>query len=283
MKSIEEMQKELAKPFPYADVEFRLQSAGIKKGDGKPWGMVLCYITARAVQERLDDVFGLTGWSSKMIPVNFPNEQGFLCEIDATINGETISRSDGAPFTAIESFKGGISDAFKRTAVQLGIGRYLYNLKDMWALFHDKGIYSAKIKMDDGKYKYFKWYPPKLPAFAIPVGGKQPEYEKTVFNLDKKDISQPLDDPDTLTDSEKELISSMALLVSEKMDERITELMMSNEANVSNIKDYVSKIIMALYENEYDFNTWTTDNKLKTNLEFCKQYEITIPGIKESK
>ncbi len=154
----------LYEPFEENDIEWRVQSGGVK--NGKPWAIVLAYVTARAVQDRLDEVFGTLCWKMEYTI----GSKGVLCHL--SVKGETgewITKTDGAPETDIESFKGGISNAFKRVAsAGFGIGRYLYKLDKNYANFDENGIYSAKI--DDGSTKrWFKWNPPKLPKWALPI------------------------------------------------------------------------------------------------------------------
>ena len=153
----------LKEPFAPEDLEWRLQSCGEK--NGKFWGKALCYITSRAVQERLDEVVGPDNWQTKIEK----KDDAYLCSLSIRVlhedgTSEWITRTDGADATDIEAVKGGISGAIKRVAVQFGIGRYLYNLKDNWATVTDSGMYSGKTK--DGKW--FNWNPPALPKWALP-------------------------------------------------------------------------------------------------------------------
>lgn len=90
---------------------------------------MLVYIDARDVQDRLDEVCGCN-WSNNLKEVS----GRMICEI--TING--ITKSDGAGDTDFEGEKGGISDAFKRSAVMWGVGRYLYNAKNFPTLIEYK-------------------------------------------------------------------------------------------------------------------------------------------------
>lgn len=163
---IEDMAK-LKEPFPETDLEWRLQSCGEK--NGKFWGKALAYITSRAVQDRLDEVCGPDGWQTSI------RKEGdaYLCTLSIRVTHEDgttewLSREDGADSTDIEAVKGGISGAIKRAAVQVGIGRYLYSLKDGWAVIDENGQYSGKTK----EGKCFKWNPPALPAEALPKGYK---------------------------------------------------------------------------------------------------------------
>ena len=49
-----------------------------------------------------------------------------MCTLSVKTEDGWISKEDGADDTAIESTKGGISDALKRAAVKWGMGRDLY-------------------------------------------------------------------------------------------------------------------------------------------------------------
>ena len=109
--------EELKKPFPVNAISWRVG----QKSKSKPKAMMLCYIDARDVMDRLDEVCG-SNWSD-----DYKEVKGrIVCTI--TIDG--VSRSDGAGDTDFEGEKGGLSDAFKRAAVKWGIGRYLYNASE---------------------------------------------------------------------------------------------------------------------------------------------------------
>ena len=88
-----------------------------------PGGKELVYITARDVMDRLDEAVGVSGWES-----SYREVMGrVVCELTLRIEGNTITKCDGADDTAIEGAKGALSDALKRAAVQFGVGRYLYH------------------------------------------------------------------------------------------------------------------------------------------------------------
>lgn len=149
----------LSDPFPEADIEWRIQSSGIKAGT--PWGKVLAYVTNRAIMERLDEVATPMHWRNefKEAPMG-----GILCGISLrNPDADWVTKWDGADHTQIEAVKGGLSGAMKRAAVQWGIGRYLYHLDTGWADFTPSGKYSAKI---DGTW--YRWNPPAMPAWALP-------------------------------------------------------------------------------------------------------------------
>ena len=114
---MENLLNELKKPFPVDAISWRIG----QKSKDKTKAKILCYIDARDVMDRLDEVCG-PNWQD-----DYKEVKGrIVCTI--TIGG--ISRSDGAGDTDFEGEKGGLSDAFKRAAVKWGIGRYLYNASE---------------------------------------------------------------------------------------------------------------------------------------------------------
>jgi len=157
----------LYEPFPEKDIEWRIQQSGTH--DGKVWAKCLAYVTARAIQERLDEVFGTMGWEAHYVP--YP--KGVICTIKVQDdNGDWIEKSDGAQYTEIEDFKGAISGSLKRAAAAgLGIGRYLYKLDATFAKIYNNSQKQIphRGKTKDGKW--FRWAPPELPKWALPEGG----------------------------------------------------------------------------------------------------------------
>lgn len=80
--------------------------------------------------DRLDDVVGPGNWEDSFVETA---KGRTICTLKIRVDGEWISKSDGAGDTDVEGEKGSLSDSLKRAAVKWGIGRYLYNLKDVWA------------------------------------------------------------------------------------------------------------------------------------------------------
>lgn len=101
----------------------------IKQREGAG-GLMFDYIDSRAVQDRLDAVVGPQHWSDAYTLI-LPESLAVECTL--TIHG--ISKSDvGYPNSAAdagnpkaEPLKASYSDALKRSAVQWGIGRFLYS------------------------------------------------------------------------------------------------------------------------------------------------------------
>lgn len=156
--------KDLAKPFPENQIEWRIGQCG-EKGNGQIWANCLAYVTARAVMERLDEVCGPENWQ---VHYRFENG-GVICVLTIRVGKDDwVSKEDGSDQTDIEAFKGGISGALKRAAVAFGIGRYLYGLESGYATIVDRGGMWAKTKSG----KEFYWEPPKLPQWALPADQK---------------------------------------------------------------------------------------------------------------
>lgn len=142
------LSQKLECPFPPHSVSWRI---GRKSKDGKS-AVLLAYIDARDVMERLDRACGFENWQCRY---NLADSGVLICELGIRVNGEWLWRANGAGDTQVEAEKGKCSDAFKRAAVLWGIGRYLY------------GLPSPRVAID----QYGKWAKdPALPEWATPHG-----------------------------------------------------------------------------------------------------------------
>ena len=117
---------------------------------GKRWANMLCYVDARYVQDKLDDIMGVGNWSSDFIEI----KGSLFCRITISFlrdNGDIgiVSKMDCGTESNVEKQKGEASDAFKRAAVHFGIGRDLYNLDN------------SKHRVEMIKGTNDKYYPPK--------------------------------------------------------------------------------------------------------------------------
>lgn len=169
--------RELQKPFKEEEIEWRV---GATNKD-KTMGLALPYVTNKAIQNRLDEVFGVFGWKNEFKEWK-GNSQ--LCGISIwdEDKNEWLTKYDGADDTTMESTKGGLSDSMKRAAVQFGIGRYLYKLDPIW------------VPLKDGKYLDFI---PQLPVWALPYEEQEritrevntpPEIDESIINTRVSDI-----------------------------------------------------------------------------------------------
>lgn len=179
--------KELQKPFTEEDIEWRVQRAVSTSKGNK--AVVLAYVTNRAIMNRLDKVFGPGGWKNEFIQWR---STGVLCGISVKIEGEWVTKWDGAEETNIEAVKGGFSGSMKRAAVQWGIGRYLYDLDEVWVDVKERGQNYINDKKANVKGY---WDNPILPSWALPkltveevlqewvnLGGTEEQFDAKIQN-----------------------------------------------------------------------------------------------------
>lgn len=133
---------DLHKPFPAAEIEWRVGSTN----SAKTSGLALAYLTARHVMDRLDAVCGSENWQDRY---EFHGSRT-VCYLSIRIGDEWVTKADGAGDSDVEAEKGAISDALKRAAVKWGIGRYLYDLGNIWVDLEPAGR-SVRIKHDQYK------------------------------------------------------------------------------------------------------------------------------------
>ena len=145
--------QELQKPFKACEIEWRVGSTN----SDKTQGLALAYVTNRAIQNRLDDLFGVFGWKNEYREWKGNSQLCGISVWDAD-RSEWVTKWDGASDSNMEATKGGLSDAMKRAAYQWGIGRYLYNLPAVWMPLKQQGK------------SYVLAQPPKLPVWALPEG-----------------------------------------------------------------------------------------------------------------
>src|SRR5512138_2512382 len=133
-----EILAELRRPFPASKISFKVQTKPNEKGNS----LVVAYIDARDVMERLDDVVG-PDWSDRYEKAG--TAKGLVCYL--TVCG--VTRADvGDDNNENEPVKSAYSDAFKRAAVKFGIGRFLYDLPKMWAKAKPAG---KSFMLEDGE------------------------------------------------------------------------------------------------------------------------------------
>lgn len=117
-------------------VKWRVQSTN-DKGQ-KPYCIMIAYVDARDVAQRLDDVFGFQNWSDEYKMVR----DELFCRITVNYEGVQTYREDVGSPSNVEKEKGRASDAFKRAAVKFGIGRYIYELEPLKI---DGKIFKGKV------------------------------------------------------------------------------------------------------------------------------------------
>lgn len=117
----------LAAPFDPAEVKWKPQSVSGSRA------LVIAFIDARLVQDRLDDVLGVMNWQDnyECLP-----DGSVVCRLKIRIGDDWITKEDVGGMSEQpdegDRRKAAFSDALKRAAVKFGIGRYLYRLKAQW-------------------------------------------------------------------------------------------------------------------------------------------------------
>ncbi len=142
--TIENVLSELRKPFHPSVIEWKPQAT--TKDSTK--AMACAYADVRAYQDRLDEVCGMN-WEVSYLPWG---ENRVVCHL--TIFGVTRSSTGESDSQSERSEIGGTAaeaQALKRACSCFGLGRYLYNLPQVWVeldpatkKFTDK----AKAKLD---------------------------------------------------------------------------------------------------------------------------------------
>jgi hypothetical protein len=147
--SVEELTESLAAPFDPREVRFK---PAVVSGNR---ALALAYVDARVIQDRLDDVLGVTGWQDEYecLP-----DGSVVCKLRLRLGDEWITKMDvgGQSEQPDEGDrrKAAFSDALKRAAVKFGIGRYLYRLPSQW------------VDYDPHKRQFART--PTLPPSALP-------------------------------------------------------------------------------------------------------------------
>lgn len=168
--------EELIKEFAENDLEWKVQSSGIK--NNKVWCKVVPYVTARAIQKRLDNIFGFENWSD-----TYRNtENGQICQLKVFLNDKWIIKENGAEFTEYEKLKGAISNSFKRVAASgYGIGRYLYDIKIKFAECSiEKKEGFTEFAKTEGKNFYWK-----IPSLDDGKNNNIVEFSKKIISPDQ--------------------------------------------------------------------------------------------------
>lgn len=182
---MKEIANRLKAPFKAEEIEWRVDR-GQKTANGN-FVFVLAYVSNRAIQNRLDEVFGPFGWKNEFREWKGTNQ---ICGISVwdTEKKEWVTKWDGADDSNQDPIKGGISGAMKRAAVQWGIGRYLYNLDQNRVELKQRGDNYTNIRVSKkgqaDEYITGYWDIPKLPAWALPKDADMPQLINNPNNLE---------------------------------------------------------------------------------------------------
>ncbi len=127
---LEVVTQALSAPFDPKEVRFK---PAVVTGNR---ALALAYVDARVIQDRLDEVLGVTGWQDEYECLA---DGSVVCRLHLRLGDEWITKMDvgGQSEQPDEGDrrKAAFSDALKRAAVKFGIGRYLYRLPASWCDF----------------------------------------------------------------------------------------------------------------------------------------------------
>jgi len=148
--------KDLQKPIPIENIDFRVQS--INNGG---YATILAYKDARVDMQRLDDVCGALGWKREHTRDN----KNCIVSVFNDSTGEWVSKEDTGTESNTEQQKGLASDSFKRACFNWGIGRELYDypiisiklFPNEFSMVEYQGKKSAKPTFDF-RLKEWKWF-----------------------------------------------------------------------------------------------------------------------------
>lgn len=124
MTTIQDIRAALEAPFPLSAVE-------IKPGattQGKSKGLALAYVDVRAYQQRLDEVAGADNWTVAFRPWG---DRRIIAAV--TIYGITKESTGEGEANDVNCGTSAEAQAFKRACSAFGLGRYLYELPQVWA------------------------------------------------------------------------------------------------------------------------------------------------------
>lgn len=133
-QTVRQYQEELVKPFPPEFVKWK--PTPFPRGKEACRVRVAPYVDARAIMDRLDRVFGADCWQTTFreltggaiectLSVRFPDRKG---EPGEWVRKVDVGSRTGTMPDADDNLKSAYSDALKRAAVHLGVGRYLYRI-----------------------------------------------------------------------------------------------------------------------------------------------------------
>ncbi len=164
---VKELAHALASPFAPSEVKWKPQAVSGNRA------LVVAFVDARVIQDRLDEVLGVMGWqdSYECLP-----DGAVVCRLRIRLGEEWITKMDvgGQSEQPDEGDrrKAAFSDALKRAAVKFGIGRYLYRLDPQWVDYDPtkkRIVGTPRLPPEALPYPTAKSPAPEPPA---PEGGK---------------------------------------------------------------------------------------------------------------
>lgn len=128
--SVDNQIKLLQECFSIKQIQFKPQAMS---KDGQS-ALLVVFIDARDVAQRLDDVVGPQNWQFSVAPIPGADPAHIVGNLSVKFDDcEWVVKSDvGEAGQDPKSYKAAVSDALKRCAVQYGVFRYAYDMKFGW-------------------------------------------------------------------------------------------------------------------------------------------------------
>lgn len=184
----------------------------------------VAYVDARDVEDRLDEVFGVEGWQN-----TYESIDGILyCHLMVKPNDEWVTKTDCGTESNTEKEKGQASDAFKRAAVRVGIGRYLYNMGEVKIPTTEVKTGSFVPSREKGNKNTLLYDKNELSAFI------QSAY-------DKKNKISAISISNVLPDSN--VVSEKVIHLIEQINEEVMELSAKGYVSQKDITDFLGKTL----------------------------------------
>jgi hypothetical protein len=166
----DQLAAELAAPFPPQQVKWRKGARG----------MLLPYITAAAVIQRLNEVLGIDGWRDQYwLQAN----GSVVCQLRVRVGDHWISRQDVGSPSQQDATKGAYSDALKRTARKLGVGLYLVDLDRKTATENDKTSRRREVSPAPTEAANGQAAKPKMPQTGEELERRLADYDGKLASL----------------------------------------------------------------------------------------------------
>lgn len=174
------LMQQLAAAFDPGEVKFK---PAVVQGNR---ALALPYVDARVIQDRLDHVLGVNGWSDDYTPLA---DGSVMCRLRLRIGGEWVTKTDvGGPSEQPDGgdrTKAAFSDALKRAAVKFGIGRYLYRLPQQWVDYDPRRRqFTRRPELPGPK--------PAAPARKNSVPADGPELEQRLRDFERRCVVRGL-------------------------------------------------------------------------------------------
>lgn len=136
-----EIARRLREPFDPEEVQWKVQA----RNRDRTRGLVVAYVDARTVLDRLDQVVGTDGWHDtyEVLATSDGNGDGRKVEVRCRLTILGITKEDVGEG---DSLKAAFSDALKRAAVKFGVGRYLYSLPSQWVALEGDQISPKEMR-----------------------------------------------------------------------------------------------------------------------------------------